>query len=117
MSHCLPIWLADVVTRDYNAGMRTIGIRELKAQLSRVLRDVQRGDHILVTDRGRVVAELRKPDASQWSGSPREMARARLAADGHLRVAETVAPVYQRSPVQAPDGLAKDLLDADRGDR
>ena len=40
--------------------MRTIGIRELKAELSRVLRDVQRGDTVLVTDRGRVVAELRK---------------------------------------------------------
>ena len=30
--------------------MRTIGIRELKARLSSVLRDVQRGDHILAID-------------------------------------------------------------------
>ncbi|MEO5815412.1 MAG: type II toxin-antitoxin system prevent-host-death family antitoxin [Gemmatimonadaceae bacterium] len=97
--------------------MRTIGIRELKARLSGILRDVQRGEHILVTDRGRVVAELRTPDASQWSDSPRERARARLAAGGNLRVAESNASVYQRSPVKARSGLAQDLLDADRGDR
>ena len=41
--------------------MRTIGIRELKAQLSRTLREVRDGDVFLVTDRGRVVAELRQP--------------------------------------------------------
>ncbi|MBK6308217.1 MAG: type II toxin-antitoxin system prevent-host-death family antitoxin [Gemmatimonadetes bacterium] len=41
--------------------MRTIGIRDLKAHLSQTLRDVQRGELYLVTDRGRVVAELRPP--------------------------------------------------------
>ncbi len=59
--------------------LRTMGIRELKARLSSVLRDVQRGDHILVTDRGRVVAELRSPDTSAWRDSPTDKARARLA--------------------------------------
>jgi antitoxin (DNA-binding transcriptional repressor) of toxin-antitoxin stability system len=43
--------------------MRTIGIRELKARLSQVLRDVAKGDAYLVTDCGRAVAELRRPDA------------------------------------------------------
>jgi len=97
--------------------MRSIGIRELKAQLSSVLRDVQRGDHILVTDRGRVVAELRQPDASQWNASPAERARARLAADGHLRIAEAAAPGYQRSPIKSRRGLAQELIDADREER
>ena len=96
--------------------MRTIGIRELKAQLSRILRDVQAGDTILVTDRGRVVAELRRPDASRWAESPQERALARLASDGHLRVAERLLAPYQRSPVKSRAGLARELLDEDRGD-
>jgi|GEM_PF-2985247 len=39
--------------------MRTIGIRELKAQRSKILRDIQAGDTCLVTDRGGVAAEVR----------------------------------------------------------
>ncbi len=96
--------------------MRTIGIRELKAQLSRVLRDVQNGDVYLVTDRGRVVAELRRPDASQWIASPHERALAAMAAEGRMRLGERPAPPYQVSPLKSPDGLARQLLDEERGD-
>ena len=94
--------------------MRTIGIREVKAELSRVLRDVQRGDTVLVTDRGRMVAELRKPTASQWSVSPQERALARLAASGHLRLAEPAASPHSRSPLKSRKGLAQLLLDEGR---
>src|SRR5437588_12873758 len=97
--------------------MRTMGIRELKAGLSKVLRDVQRGDTVLVTDRGRVIAELRRPDAAQWNDSPQERALARLAASGHLRIAEPRAAPYQRSPAKSRKGLAQGLLDEDRNDR
>jgi prevent-host-death family protein len=38
--------------------MRAIGIRELRQQASRYMRDVQRGETIEVTDRGRPVARL-----------------------------------------------------------
>lgn len=38
--------------------MRAIGIRELRQQASRYLREVQRGETIEVTDRGRPVAWL-----------------------------------------------------------
>jgi prevent-host-death family protein len=38
--------------------MRAIGVRELRQQASRYLRDVQRGETIQVTDRGRPVAWL-----------------------------------------------------------
>jgi prevent-host-death family protein len=38
--------------------MVTIGIRELRQQASRYLRDVQRGETIEVTDRGRPIARL-----------------------------------------------------------
>ncbi len=38
--------------------MRSIGIRELRQQASRYLREVERGETIEVTDRGRPVARL-----------------------------------------------------------
>lgn len=38
--------------------METVGIRELKAQLSRHLRRVRAGARLLVTDRGREVAMI-----------------------------------------------------------
>jgi len=97
--------------------MRTIDIRELKAQLSKILRDVQAGDTYLVTDRGRVVAEMRRPDAGQWSVSPQERALARLAASGHLRVAERHPDPYQPSPISSPAGTARRLIDDDRSDK
>lgn len=108
--------LANVVAGDYIAHMRTIGIRELKAQLSRVLRDVSGGEAYLVTDRGRVVAELRRPGAADASVSDEDRALARLASSGVLRLAERPKAVYQRSPIRSKaPGLAKELLDADRG--
>lgn len=38
--------------------MREIGVRDLKAQLSSVLRDVEEGETVRVTSRGRPVAEI-----------------------------------------------------------
>lgn len=38
--------------------MRSIGVRELRQQASRYLREVERGETIEVTDRGRPVARL-----------------------------------------------------------
>jgi antitoxin (DNA-binding transcriptional repressor) of toxin-antitoxin stability system len=97
--------------------MKTIGVRELKANLSRVLREVQSGEAVLVTDRGRVIAELRRPDAASVSASPVERALLRLAADGHVRLAEPLPEPYAASPLKSPAGTARDLLREDRDDR
>jgi prevent-host-death family protein len=42
----------------------TVGIAELRQNLSRYLRRVERGERLLVTDRNRPVAELGPPSAS-----------------------------------------------------
>ena len=89
----------------------------MKAHLSRALRDVQSGETILVTDRGRVVAELRRPDATGWSASPSERALARLAVSGALRLAERAPPPYNASPIRSPAGLAAALLAEERAER
>ncbi len=39
----------------------TVGVAELRRNLSRYLRDVQRGQRLVVTDRNRPVAELGPP--------------------------------------------------------
>ena len=97
--------------------MRTVGVRELKANLSRVLRAVQAGESVLVTDRGRVVAELRRPDGGTVPATPYERALSRLASGGHLRVAERSADPYPASPIRSARGAARALLDADRDER
>jgi len=98
--------------------VRTIGIRELKSHLSRTLRDVQRGEHYLVTDRGRVVAELRLPGVDASTNlTASHAARRQLAAAGELRVAERPPSGYARTGVSLPEGTAKDLLDQVRGER
>src|SRR4051812_4899010 len=107
--------LPDVVSWNYSETMKTIGIRELKANLSRVLRDVSSGTAFLVTDRGRVIAELRRPGMSDPSSvSEVDGAIAQLAAAGLLRVAERRQPSYKPSPIKSKKGLAKALLHADR---
>ena len=44
--------------------MKTAGVRELKARLSHFLAEVRRGEVVLITDRGEVVAELRRPSSA-----------------------------------------------------
>lgn len=98
--------------------MKVVGIRELKARLSRYLRDVQAGDVILVTDRGRVVAELRQPGLPAGAPSDIDMAYSRLAVGGGLRVGEPREPDgYCRSPLRVRSGTAKALLAAERDER
>lgn len=98
--------------------MRTIGVRELKAQLSRALRDVQDGERYLVTDRGRVVAELRAPSLDDDKNlSASEQGMLRMVRAGELRLAERPREPYRRGPVQMPDGTAQALLNWVRGDR
>ena len=45
--------------------MTTIGIRELKAHLSRYLRRVRKGESLLVTDRGRGIATIMSVNESR----------------------------------------------------
>jgi prevent-host-death family protein len=63
--------------------MISVGTKELKNRLSHYLRLVRRGAHVVVTDRGRPVAELKGLGAA----SRDELAEAHLAglaADGLL---------------------------------
>ena len=95
-----------------------MGIRELKNRLSEIVRAVKGGEHVLVTDRGTVVAELVPPgrpgtDPSIPSGL------ARLAERGVARVGAPNDPgLYRNLPRlrRKPSSVAR-LLDDERGAR
>ena len=99
----------------------TVGIRELKNNLSRYVREVERGKRVAVTAHGRVVAELVPPGATPQSRNSRKKKRSRyeqLVADGVIRPAlEDGDPFEGLDPeplLRAGEGLA--LLDWLRGD-
>jgi antitoxin (DNA-binding transcriptional repressor) of toxin-antitoxin stability system len=98
--------------------MKTAGVRDLKTHLSGYLRDVARGDVVLVTDRGRVVAELRPPGEGERSASPEDLRYRRLVDRGLLRPAAAPGTVdWDATPrVRLARGTSQELLDAERGE-
>ena len=65
--------------------MGTVTVTELKARLSEKLRDVQRGEELLVTDHGHVVARI-------VPARDVEAARLALAREGKLRLGTGAVP-------------------------
>lgn len=96
--------------------MKAVAVKELKNRLSSYLREVRDGEVVLVTDRGRVVAELRQPSSAIPPGA-HDQALERLASQGLLVPGlPQDARAYRPSPL-ARAVKSRDLLDAERGDR
>jgi antitoxin (DNA-binding transcriptional repressor) of toxin-antitoxin stability system len=91
--------------------MISTGIRDLKAHLSRYLRRVAGGEIVLVTDRGRVVAELRLPGTT-------DLRLQELVTSGAVRPATNPDDRSWTSwrGLGLPPGSAQAILDADRGE-
>lgn len=91
--------------------MRSIGVRELRQQASKHLRDVERGETIEVTDRGRPVALL--------VPVPQERGAERLIASGRM-VRGTGDPLAQGAPLEPlpnvplPSEVLRDLRAEER---
>ena len=97
--------------------MKTVGLRELKNRLSEYVRDVRNGETVLVTDRGEVVAELRKPLPPEAPEDPYP-GLLLLAQRGLLTLGGANAPeLYPSLPPLLPPGSAAALLDEERGER
>ncbi|MFN7967351.1 MAG: hypothetical protein U0V87_16880 [Acidobacteriota bacterium] len=96
--------------------IRTVGIKDLKNNLSAYLRDVRRGVRILVSDRASVMAEIHEPGvAYSATGDTHPL------LEGWVRSGAVTLPTRPRSPlpdspVQLAEGTAQRLLDADRGE-
>jgi prevent-host-death family protein len=106
--------LAQVATRSYTEPMQTVGIRELKNRLSHYLRMVRKGERVLVTDRGEVVAEVRGAESTERAARGLEaLVRRGLARPGDRNDPD----LYPRMPAVLPQGEAQRLLDLERGSR
>ncbi len=92
-------------------GVHAIGIRELKAKLSACLQLVKAGEVVLVTDRGHVVAELRRPTV-KLVPPERPGALDRLTEVGALRPGlARDSSVYSAVRARAPEGTAATLIE------
>ncbi len=100
------------------AELKTVGVKDLKNNLSAYLRDVRRGIRILVSDRSTIVAELHEPGAAysmaESGGNP-------LLAEW-AQAGTVILPTRPREPLKATgvklsDGTASRLIDEDRAGR
>ncbi len=99
--------------------MLTAGIRHLRNNLSRYLRRLKPGEVIMVTDRGRVIAELRSASGTSPAATPLTGGYERLLADGVIAPArEAGDPLadLNRHVKSAPPGTVETLIREDRGD-
>lgn len=88
-----------------------MSVSELKANLSRYLREVRRGGELQVTDRGTPVARLVPP------AEPEDEHLSRLIKLGVLRAGQgDAAAVLDEPPLQIPTSLAEALAE-EREDR
>ena len=97
--------------------MTTVGVRELKAKLSDYLRKAQAGEVVQVTDRGRVVAEIRSPVPRRKL--PPELAGLQRLIDAGL-VSEALPndpSLYRATGLHCPAGTVERLIDDLREDR
>ncbi len=94
--------------------MKTVAVKEFRNRLSSYLRDVRQGELVLVTDRGRVIAEMRRPSNGTLLAG-HEQAFERLSAEGVLVPGLPQDPrAYRRSPLRL-SVASGDLLEAERG--
>jgi len=91
--------------------MSTVSISELKANLSRYLREVRRGGEVQVLDRGTPVARLTAPT------EPNSGIRQRLVGIGILRPGSgDAAAILDLAPLELGTSLSE-ALNEDRADR
>ena len=101
--------------------MRTVGLKTLKNKLSEYVRAAAAGETIVVTDRGRAVAEInpRRSDVSVPGGRPLSAFELRGMREGWLRPAtirDGSPPPRKPIPGYTLEQLLADL-DRDREDR
>ena len=99
--------------------MRSVGAQQLGRSLPEYLRLVESGETVRVTDRSRVIAELRPVPASSAEPSGVEARLQSLAQSGDVtRAARSKEGWTWRVKGQGmPDGSASKLLDELRSDR
>lgn len=86
--------------------MRSIGVRELRQNASRYLREVKRGETVEVTERGEPIARL--------VPIPEESTHERLVAEGRIRpgrgnLLDVIHPVEPKPGVPLPSEVLEQM--------
>lgn len=88
-----------------------LGVREVKARLSSLLKKVREGQEIIITDRGKPIGKIVPfPDKSLSLEDRIE----RLENRGLLEPLSKQCPKRLPSPLPAPEGLAQKYLQEER---
>ena len=95
--------------------VRTVGVKELKNNLSAYLRDVQAGAVVVVSDRSRVVAELRSRTTTALPPASRGLTE-EWVRDGRLVAPAAAKQPLEISPVRLRAGTSRRLLDQERSE-
>jgi antitoxin (DNA-binding transcriptional repressor) of toxin-antitoxin stability system len=85
--------------------MISVGVRDLKNQLSQYLQQVKLGERVLVTDHNRVIAEISLPRENQ-ANLGLEAALEEMVASGKLQKAQRSASLATSSPVGTLDWIS-----------
>jgi prevent-host-death family protein len=95
--------------------MTVVSVSELKAHLSRYLREVRRGGEVQIVERGTPVARL--VAVGPADGGLEEEARSRLVSDGILRAGDgRILEALKEPPLELPVSITA-ALDEERADR
>ena len=98
--------------------METVGIRQLKNNLSKYVRQVEGGDVLIVTDRGRVVAEMVPPGSSRRRDIHPGLLEMERRGQIRLATRPNDPSLYRRMPhIDLGGKTIQDLIDEIRGDR
>jgi prevent-host-death family protein len=92
--------------------MKKVGSREFKNRQGYYLRQVRKGETVLVTDRGKPVAKLIPIEPKAASNSGLEERLRELARQGHLRLGRR--PFARFEPVRAKGKPASRMIIEDR---
>jgi prevent-host-death family protein len=92
--------------------MKTVGTRELKNRLSRYLRLVRSGETIIVTARGKTVAQIVPPSPKEENAESLDEILKQLEAEGHLRLG--TRPFKKIKPLQLKGKPLSQMILEDR---
>jgi len=94
---------------------KTVGIRILRDNLSKYLKEVKSGVRLLILDRDQVVAEMHKP-LDPYSSISGLSKREALLRSGTLIPPRKKIPGIKPSPIKLPEGTASQILNELRKD-
>lgn len=96
--------------------LKTVGIKELKNNLSAYLRDVRRGTRILVSDRNTIVAELREPLGETTLRESINIVLSDWVQAGLVTLPSAERTNITKSPLRLKSGISVELLNQERGE-